>query len=207
MHNNEEGFVVAYRPGPGEIPALTLPDLLRHLSVSRRARNGGLENTRLGIDLARRGTEVEKLYYALGFAASIRNLGMDVRDGLQSLYLAIEVRNVNSPWNAAKSSFGHWIYMVARGLLSNLSRSRVLRPEDLTETGELDELVTDEAPGEGLRRDDVLDVFDGEKWEQASRLLALLESGHSRSEAVRMLGMDTYSAAKIVGKLREGARQ
>ncbi len=76
----------------------------------------------LGIDLERRGHEVRKLFYA-GFARRVAARGYDPEDVLQELYKALLIRNRGKcPWDPQKSSFGHYVHMVAGCIISNYNR-------------------------------------------------------------------------------------
>lgn len=90
-----------------------------------------VEEPVLGIDLDKRGIEVRKLFYA-GFASKAIAKGYDPEDVLQELYKGLLVRNTGKcPFNPNKSSFGHYVYMVAGCILSNYNRrySRLQRNE------------------------------------------------------------------------------
>ena len=85
----------------------------------------------VGIDFEKRGHEVAKLFYA-GFANTARRKGWDLAEVLQEVYKALLIRNVGKcPWDPAKSSFGHYVHMVIRGVMSNYGRkySRVYGAE------------------------------------------------------------------------------
>lgn len=76
----------------------------------------------LGIDLDARGHEVRKLFYA-GFARRVAARGYDPEDVLQELYKALLIRNRGKcPWDPKKSSFGHYVHMVAGCIISNYNR-------------------------------------------------------------------------------------
>ncbi len=76
----------------------------------------------LGIDLGKRGHEVRKLFYA-GFARKVARRGYDPEDVLQELYKALLIRNRGKcPWDPQKSSFGHYVHMVAGCIISNYVR-------------------------------------------------------------------------------------
>lgn len=78
--------------------------------------------TRLGVDLLRRGKEVAKLFYA-GFGAKVSRAGFDPEDVLQEVYRGLLVRNKGKcPWDARKSSFGHYVHMVCGCIVSNYFR-------------------------------------------------------------------------------------
>ena len=79
---------------------------------------------KLGIDLVERGHEVAKLLFA-GFGSWIRTAGYDPQEVLQEVYVGILVRNQGKcPWDARKSSFGHYVHMVCNGVLSNYHRKK-----------------------------------------------------------------------------------
>lgn len=85
----------------------------------------------LGIDLAKRGHEVRKLFFA-GFARRVYSLNYDPEDVLQEIYKGILIRNRGKcPFDPRKSSFGHYVHMVAGCILSNYRRrySRISRNE------------------------------------------------------------------------------
>lgn len=76
----------------------------------------------LGVDLKNRSGEVAKLLFA-GFGRRIYALGYDPEDVLQEVYKGILIRNRGKcPWDARKSSFGHYVHMVAGCILSNYHR-------------------------------------------------------------------------------------
>lgn len=81
-------------------------------------------HTVLGIDLAARGHEVKKLLYAC-FGARMSRLGLDPAEVLQEVYMGLLARNAGRcPWDASKSSFGHYVHMVISCVLSNYSRKQ-----------------------------------------------------------------------------------
>lgn len=83
--------------------------------------------TGLGIDLRNRSGEVAKLLFA-GYGRRIYSWGYDPEDVLQEVYKGILIRNRGTcPWDARKSSFGHYIHMVAGCLLSNYHRKESRR--------------------------------------------------------------------------------
>lgn len=78
----------------------------------------------LGIDLLRRGKEVRKLLMS-GFGGTIQKSGWDVEDVLQDVYVGILTRNNGTcPWDAKKSSFGHYVYMICRCVVANYARKQ-----------------------------------------------------------------------------------
>lgn len=89
------------------------------------------EEPKLGIDLAERGHEVRKLFYA-GFRKRVMRLGYDIEDVLQEVYRGILARNIGKcPFDARKSSFGHYVHIVIECILRNYMRKqrRVARHE------------------------------------------------------------------------------
>lgn len=97
----------------------------------------------LGIDLVRRGHEVAKLFYA-GFARSVIRYGYNPEDVLQEVYKGLLIRNNGScPWDAKKSSFGHYVHLVIKCILVNYHRrwARLLGPEQIGVMSRKGELV------------------------------------------------------------------
>ncbi len=76
----------------------------------------------LGIDLVNRAHEVRKLLFA-GFGKRIVRMGYDPEDVLQDVYKGLLARNLGKcPWDANKSSFGHYVHMVCGCIVSNYHR-------------------------------------------------------------------------------------
>jgi len=84
-------------------------------------------SAQVGIDLSRRGVEVRKLLYA-GFGFRMARCGYDPEEVLQEVYRGILVRNRGRcPFDARKSSFGHYVHMVIECILSNYHRKESRR--------------------------------------------------------------------------------
>lgn len=84
---------------------------------------------RLGIDLERRGDEVRKLLFA-GFGARITRSNYDAEEVLQEVFRGILARNQGKcPFDARKSSFGHYVHMVCECILNNYHRRESRRRE------------------------------------------------------------------------------
>jgi len=80
-----------------------------------------------GIDLAARGHEVRKLFYA-GFGRKVLAMGYDPEEVLQEVYKGILVRNEGKcPFDPEKSSFGHYVHMVCAGRVANYHRKHSRR--------------------------------------------------------------------------------
>ncbi|MDB4278043.1 hypothetical protein N9917_00275 [Deltaproteobacteria bacterium] len=78
----------------------------------------------LGIDLAARGHEVKKLLHA-GFGLKMAARGYDTDDVLQEVYRGLLARNNGKcPFDARKSSFGHYVHMVCDCVLKNYHRKQ-----------------------------------------------------------------------------------
>ena len=81
----------------------------------------------LGIDLRNRSGEVAKLLFA-GYGRRIYSWGYDPEDVLQEVYKGLLIRNMGTcPWDAKKSSFGHYVHMVCGCILSNYHRREYRR--------------------------------------------------------------------------------
>jgi len=121
-----------YKKPEPQIDALTLfsPDL--SVSSPKVLIKGSTQlSIATGIDLASRGHEVRKLFYA-GYGRRVVKYGYDPEDVLQEVYTGILVRNRGKcPFDPSKSSFGHYVHMVCGCIVSNYHRrySRLNRNE------------------------------------------------------------------------------
>lgn len=105
-------------------PAVTFSDLVEVLCPAPVVAPAVQVQEVLGIDLGPtgRGHEVRKLLYA-GFGLRMARSGYDPEDVLQEVYRALVVRNRGKcPFDARKSSFGHYVHMVISCVLSNYHR-------------------------------------------------------------------------------------
>lgn len=165
-------------------PALSL------LNVLRRVEGGGS----LGIDLAARGHEVRKLFYA-GFARGLVKDGYDPEDALQEVFRGLLARNIGTcPFDERKSSFGHYVHIVTRCVLANYIRKERRRRSFESTEGQIG--------GEGVDRFSVGDVADlgcGVKIEQGSleRLVSEMGSGHGDLEGVLSMLAAGYSKRDV----------
>lgn len=108
------GLTTLVPTGPIMRSGFVSPNLL---TLAPNIRTSGL-----GIDLRNRSGEVAKLLFA-GFGRRIYSWGYDPDDVLQEVYKGLLIRNQGKcPWDAAKSSFGHYVHMVAGCILSNYHR-------------------------------------------------------------------------------------
>jgi len=212
-----EGLTVA--------PTIPVADLLllgdaTALTVAAPTVLGGV---RLGIDLDKRWHEVTKLLFA-GFGPQIFASGWDSDDVLQEVYRGILARNRGKcPWDERKSSFGHYVHMVIRCILSNYARKqrriRAMEQVGVKEWsgGELKDVdVADskaaraKVKGHGSEEVEgdlrtLLETHRGA--EMAVKVLPLLHAGYTRAEIARRLGLSRAGVAKAVERLREIARR
>lgn len=74
----------------------------------------------LGIDLAKRKNDVDCIVLKF-FRRRIRRNGWAEEDALAEVYLALAIRNKGKcPFDERKSSFGHYVYMVADQTLTRM---------------------------------------------------------------------------------------
>lgn len=177
-------------PTVGDVDALR--DLLSPVVVSGPV----VSVVPVGIDLDRRGVEVRRLLYA-GFGVRMARAGYDPEDVLQEVYRGILVRNRGRcPFDARKSSFGHYVHMVIECILSNYHRRESRRRgsegslEDLPEGSPLREgRVESDCEGgtDALALRSVSDrvawaLADGDVTDREARLalgvLPLIQAGH-----------------------------
>lgn len=187
----------------------------------------------LGIDLIGRADEVASLLFA-GFGHWINSAGYDPEDVLQQVYLGLVTRNRGKcPWDASKSSFGHYVHMVCQGVLSNFHRKQK-RIREMEQTGIMsytkDEgyVLTDVAsaskPAEPTSEQETMGLLHAtesltkyldraaprgtppEVIATAKRVLPLLRDGHTKTEIAQALGEGRTNINKAVALLQEVAQ-
>lgn len=212
----------------GVVPTMSLGELIRALSAKM---DGGVSGG-LGIDLAARSGEVKKLFYAGGFTGTLQREGIDPEDFLQEVYRGLLRRNTGTcPWDAKKSSFGHYVHIVMSCVLSNYLRKdrRRTSMESVTDDGLLageqqggeDSIygvthkarplggsagVAAQGGGEEFTRSDLIrSVFPADKdYGQAVALVGHLEEGLSRKEAAVEMGLSLSVVDSLLKRLRSG---
>lgn len=193
--------------------SLGVRELLRELSV----RYDGGVTSRVGIDLTARGHEVRKLFYAGGYHRSVMREGLDPEEALQEVFRGLLIRNQGKcPWDAKKSSFGHYVHIVIRCVLSNYLRKERRRNQReflSSEDQEGEVLGVDGVTGElegGMdfhRRNLVVGVVGpGADLESTCALVAALEAGQSRREAAETVGRGMPWVEETLRRLRVGLR-
>jgi DNA-directed RNA polymerase specialized sigma24 family protein len=157
----------------------------------------------LGFDMEKRAHEVRKLFYA-GFARRVIRMGYDPEDVLQDVYTGLIVRNSGKcPFDASKSSFGHYIHMVIGCILSNYKRrySRLARNEVFgvyaAQDGQMELVDVAEAD---LSSVDPLQEGETEM-DSAIGTLAIVVENSAREE-----GLDPTLAVNCISYLYEGRR-
>ncbi len=176
----------------------------------------------LGIDLVNRSHEVAKLLFK-GFGSWIRNSGYDPQEVLQEVYLALLVRNgLTCPWDKRKSSFGHYVYMVCAGTMSNFHRKKKrIRECEQIGTFSFDEngvwTLQDaartnipSAPTGDIQRlgmleatDDLLAFMPNDSATHLARkVLPLLRDGYTRTDIARLIGVNRTLVMNAVIELQ-----
>lgn len=179
-----------------------------------------------GIDLVNRGHEVRKLLFA-GFGKRIAQAGYDPDDVLQEVFRGILARNEGKcPWDAKKSSFGHYVHMVCECILNNYHRKQsrmrefeqigmntLGREGDWEESDAADAAVADQNAGtdEAVGLDRAVGSLGdwlsgmGERPEAtlARQILPLLVEGYTRSEIAEQLAIDPSKVGRALNFLRK----
>jgi len=138
-------ITTSIQPGPLLTSGLVSPNLITVAPMINR--NG------LGIDLRNRAGEVAKLLFA-GYGRRIYSWGYDPEDVLQEVYKGLLIRNLGTcPWDARKSSFGHYVHMVCGCILSNYHR-RESRRRQVEQIG----LTAPNPNGDGFANIDAADA-------------------------------------------------
>ncbi len=186
----------------------------------------------LGIDLVGRADEVAKLLFA-GFGQWIFGSRYDPDDVLQEVYKGLLARNRGKcPWDARKSSFGHYVHMVCRGVLSNYHRKVKRRREfetsgvlgygvdgeygkqDVASSQTLPAAPTVYAEASGMAEAQAaLTVWLGaspkahtQDGKMAIRILPMVRDGHTRAEIADRLEVSRASVSRGLTYLREQSK-
>lgn len=188
----------------------------------------GVVGIELGDKSSRRGVgfkadEVRKLLWR-GFAGKMLSQGYDPDDVLQEVYRGLLVRNAGKcPWDARKSTFGHYVYLVIGCVLTNYHRKQARRVDkdavSLTlQTKEGDDYVDVGQFGscrihDGCEIGDMMALGELAKYletvPEASpeamlgrRILPLVASGYQRSEIVQETGKKPSLVSRALSWLR-----
>ena len=132
--------------------------------------------------------------------------GIDPEDFLQEVYRGLLARdNGTCPWDATKSSFGHYVHIVIKCVLSNYlrkDRRRTLH-EDLTTDGMVveGEVSGSEGSDDFGRREILRELFP-QGWERIESLVGGLELGKTRKEMALELGMSASEVDSSLARIR-----
>lgn len=179
-----------------------------------------------GIDLAKRGHEVRKLFYA-GFGRRVIKYGYDPEDVLQEVYKGLLVRNGGKcPFDPSKSSFGHYVHMVCGCIVSNYRRrySRLSRNEQfgvMTVDGTMQDVSCADLATIDAEQEDVsemtsatqrlADLVRREAWVRdhnpvvAEKCVRLMANGYRKSEIAAEIGETPALVARMLRMIREVA--
>lgn len=188
---------------------------------------------RVGIDLGSRSgrggvrtraDEVRKLLWA-GFAGKMLSQGYDAEDVLQEVYRGLLVRDRGRcPWDARKSTFGHYCHMVIGCVLTNYHRKQARRAdrgavsldvgmdgEDREDVGQYgsSSLWSGSDVGDRLAMESLSRFLESTGGAAEGRLgqeiLHLVASGHTRSEIAAEAGVKPAMVSRALTWLRRQA--
>ena len=188
---------------------------------------------RVGIDLgelSKRGgskfkaDEVRRLLWR-GFAGKMLSQGYDPEDVVQEVYRGLLVRNKGRcPWDARKSTFGHYVHMVISCVLTNYHRKQARRidkdavPLDgvgrdgedrVTDVGQYGSCSIEHGSELGdMLALEQLAVYltglpdDAPEAELGREILPMVACGHQRGEIVRQTGRRPSLVSRALAWLR-----
>lgn len=207
----------------GAVPESMLPSA--ETVAKRVAAQGGV----LGIDLVGRADEVANLLFS-GFGSWIYSSGYDPEDVLQQVYLGLVTRNAGRcPWDASKSSFGHYVHMVCQGVVSNYHRKQK-RTKEMEQTGiktyskadgfVLTDVAAADIPSLPMsiqeERDLVeatvslsghIETIGGPDAVLGKKVLPLLRDGYTKAEIASKLGESRATIARVIEFVQSAARE
>ena len=172
-------------------------------------------------DTVWRADEVRKLLWR-GFAGKMLSQGYDPEDVLQEVYRGLLVRNNGRcPWDRRKSTFGHYVHMVAGCVLTNYHRKQVRRidrdavstsvsrdGEEMSDVGQLGSVGIESGSdvGDRLALEGLAEWLEeeegGPEVELGKEILPLVVAGHGRSEIVRRTGRKPSLVSRALAWLR-----
>lgn len=190
--------------------------LVRVMSLTNAIHSDGR-----GIDLSKRGDEVRKLFYA-AFARGLVKDGFDPEEALQEVYKGLLARNRGKcPFDAKKSSFGHYVHIVTRCVLANYVRKEKKRAiHEVSPSGGSGAVYEGESPREweipvpatqedSLRGIDYLvkriaSAFPSDQKNCYLQAVSLLAQGYSRREAASQAQVDYKQLNAVLETIRSG---
>lgn len=192
--------------------------LVRQLVASFDGLFEEIARPELGIDLATRGHEVRKLLFK-GFRGLMFSRGYDPEDVLQEIYRGLLTRNEGRcPWDERKSTFGFYVTMVCRCVLTNYHRKQSRRLD--RQAVELDEAALDGQAIDPSDSSDRLAQESLEKWlsdpkrggdtpdgRLAVEILPLVGAGYQRREIIEATGERETLVSRALAHLRKWSRE
>jgi len=195
--------------------------LVRQLVASFDGLYEEIARPELGIDLAQRGHEVRKLLFK-GFRGLMFSRGYDPEDVLQEIYRGLLTRNKGKcPWDGRKSTFGFYVTMVCRCVLTNYHRKQSRRLD--RQAVELDEAMLDGQvmdPSDSSDSSDRLAQESLEKWlsdperggdtpdgKLAVESLPLVGAGYQRREIIEVTGKRETLVSRALAHLRKWSKE
>lgn len=187
-------------------------------------------DTKVGIDLAVRGKEVRKLLFA-GFGSRIIRSGYDPEDVLQEVYRGLLARNNGKcPFDARKSSFGHYVHMVCECILNNYHRKESRKREfeqigvsapaalqdDAGSSGQVDAAeMAESAVGHEAQHQGMGDALERMRFflldydidpDVGVRIAQLLSEGHTRREIATEMKISMNELGKLIEELQDALK-
>lgn len=166
--------------------------------------------------------EVRKLLWK-GFAGKMLSQGYDPEDVLQEVYRGLLVRNKGKcPWDARKSTFGHYVFLVIGCVLTNYHRKQVRRidkdaipltlnkdGEEFSDVGQYGscDIEYGSELGDMLAIDELARYLEslpdaGPEAVLGREILPLVASGHQRGEIVKEMGAKPSLVSRALAWLR-----
>jgi RNA polymerase sigma factor (sigma-70 family) len=184
-----------------------------------------------GIDLENRSGEVAKLLFA-GFGSWIFSAGYDPDDVFQEVCKGIIARNRGKcPWDPNKSSFGHYVHMVCKGIIANFHRKKkrireveqigmfqvdAEQPRDVGSVPQEDKKSSVQMETEVQEvQDDLVNFIQAQtgakrapvESQVAIGAIPLLRLGYTRAEIAEELGITLATASRGLAYLRAQAKK
>jgi len=162
-----------------------------------------------GIDLEARGHEVRKILWAF-FRGKMLAGGYDPEDVYQEVMRGLVARNQGKcPWDGTKSSFGHYVYLVANGVLINYhKKQQQVRGPEVVGWRDRDGVVKDVGSCENLADTTPAAIQEqltlaedlyGENQATVNRIAELLQEGYRIPEICKELKIKRKQLHELLG--------